>query len=488
MGKDLNKSLGIRTKHRYGAGIDVHKKYIIACVVIQRRDSIDKQITQQFQRNPKGLDEMGKFLGKHLLSTIVMESTGVYTPLVKEYLEKTKWFGVTPKILVINPSLVRKYPGELHADPQDAFELARLGLLGLAEPSYLPTKALKELRWLSRRIYFVRKDCTRLKNRIKQNLDLWGLSLPYFNLESAWALDLCRVLIFNAKGNLQKCYRLIEQKKIIVKSSSRTAILRRKGKYERFFSIELPNSAVRVIELQLANLNAQNAIIDNVAIEIENLINQHPSFRDKVQRITQIPGLDAQSVVSLICEIGVVNRFSNVKKFLQYVGCAPTIYQSGTIRKASHLNKRVNHFCKVIFIHAGLIVCSNVKDDSDLKEFARKQLNRHWKDKKLAHANTGIKIARIVYHLLLTGEKYKPFHESKNKTLASKNQAKLPPQFKLSLVRERTRRHLNYLHSALEHQHEEAVLQVYNEIKAMWREVFETKPALGATLAVEKKY
>jgi len=472
MVNDLNKSFGLRTKYRYGAGIDIHKEYVITCVAIHRQDSITGQTMQQFQRNSKGLGEMCRFLKKFLLSTIVMESTGVYTPFVKEWLEKTDWRGLTPKILVINPSIVKKYPGELHADRQDAFDLARLGLLGLAEPSYLPVNVLKELRWLSRRIFFVTKDCTRLKNRIKQNLDLWGLSLPYFDLKGGWALDLCRVLIFHANGNLRQSFQLIEQKKINLKSQSIAAILRRKNKYERFFDIQLPPSAIRVVELQLANLNAQNAIINGITGEIERLINNHRSFQDKIQILTQIPGLDDQSAISLISEIGIITRFSNIKKFLQYAGCAPTIYQSGTIHKPSHLNKRVNHFCKLVFMQAGRTVCSKVNKDSDLKEFARKQLNRHWKDKKLAHANTGIKIARIVYRLLLTGEQYHPFYESQVKKDINKetgNELKKP--FRLSSIRRKTRHHLHYLHAVLENQHEDTVKRVYDEIKTMWKDV-----------------
>jgi transposase len=404
-----------------------------------------------------------------------MESTGVYTPIVKEKVEKTIWGAIQPAIFVINPSLLRKYPGEIHADRQDAFELARIGLLGLAEPSYLPVESLKELRWLSRRIFYITKDTARLKNRIKLNLDLWGLSLTHFNLNTGWALDLCKVFIFHARGNLKKVFQLIKQEKVDLKSRSKKAILRRKEKYERFFDIQIPDSAVRVIELQLANLNAQNAILKGITMEIEKIVNEHPSFKDKVQRLMEIPGLSSQSVISLVSEIGNISRFSNIKKFLQYVGCAPTIYQSGTIRKASHLNRRVNHFCKLVFMQAGRSVCSSVKKDSDLKEFARKQLNRHWKDKKLAYANTGIKIARIAYRLLLTGDQYLPFFESKTKREIEKRpRTALSKPFRLTIIRKRIRHHLNYLQSALEYQHEEVVEQVYDEIKSMWEEVIGT--------------
>lgn len=473
MEKEINKGYGLRTKYQYGAGVDVHKNYVIACVAIKRSTSIERQAIQQFQRNPIGLRELSRFLKKYLISTIVMESTGVYTPFVKEKLEETTWHGIRPKILVINPSMIRKFPGELHADPQDAFDLAKLGILGLAEPSFLPKETVKEIRWLSRRIFFITKDCTRLKNRIKQNLDLWGLSLPQFDLNSAWALDLCRILIFQTKGSLRKTFTMIEHKKVSLRSSSIAAISRRKEKYERFFDVQLPPSAIRVTELQLANLSAQNAIINAISKQIERIINDHPTLSDKVDRLTQIPGIDEQSATSLISEIGNISRFPTIKKFLQYVGCAPTIYQSGTIRKASHLNKRVNHFCKLVFMRAGRSVCSVVKKDSDLKEYGRKQLNRHWNNKKLAHANTGIKVARIVYRLLLKDEEYQPFFESQGNFNTKNLKVKKDKAFQLSKIRRKTRRYLDYLRSALEHQHPERVQLVYDEIKTMWKNEIE---------------
>ncbi|MHA1746095.1 MAG: hypothetical protein ACTSWW_08840, partial [Promethearchaeota archaeon] len=104
------------------------------------------------------LGEMCKFISKYLLLTVVMESTGVYTPQVKKTLDEFQhWGGVVPEIYVINPSLLRKYPGETHADRVDAIKLAQLGILGLAQHSFLPPKKLKELRRVTRQI-FLRHD------------------------------------------------------------------------------------------------------------------------------------------------------------------------------------------------------------------------------------------------------------------------------------------------------------------------------------------
>ena len=77
----------MRTPIKMGAGIDVQKEYSIAFVAIQRHTSVQKLTVQQFSRNPIGPGEMQRFLNNYALYTFVMESTGVYTPVVKELLE-----------------------------------------------------------------------------------------------------------------------------------------------------------------------------------------------------------------------------------------------------------------------------------------------------------------------------------------------------------------------------------------------------------------
>jgi len=149
-----------------------------------------------------------------------------------------------------------------------------------------------------------------------------------------------------------------------------------------------------------------------VGNEIEALLNEEPTFQEPVRRLTALPGVDEKTAAILISEIGDIDRFPTQKHFLQYVGCAPTIYQSGTVNRAGHLNKRVNHFAKRAFFNIGKVICSLVKQDSDLKDYGRKQLNRHWGNKKQAWVKTGIKAARIVHHMLKTGDEYDPFYEN----------------------------------------------------------------------------
>ncbi|OLS14731.1 MAG: transposase [Promethearchaeota archaeon CR_4] len=134
------------TKYRYGAGLDVHKDYITACVAVQRGAEVEKITVQEFKQSPPGLGDLRQFLRKYLLEIVVMEATGVYTPPVKRTLDDYRGWGmIKPAITVINPSLLRKYPGEPHDDKRDALDLTALGLRGMARGSFIPAGEAREL-------------------------------------------------------------------------------------------------------------------------------------------------------------------------------------------------------------------------------------------------------------------------------------------------------------------------------------------------------
>lgn len=413
MSKQVNKSFGIRTKFHYGAGLDVHKYHVTACVAVKQGLDIKKLAVQEFKRNPADLETLCRFLGKYLLEIIVMEATGIYTPVVLDELDGFKgWKGIKPDIVVVHPALLKKYPGESHQDKLDALGLARLGLSGLAKGSYIPQDKIRELRSLTRETVFIDRDCARIKTRIKRILSHWGLSLRDLNLSRDWSLDLLRAFQ-HFQGDFGKTMEEINNGNYPLPKTSRNAIANRYEEYKHFSTIQIPASAILGIKSYLMELSFNGVIIERICGEIESIVGESPILQREIRRIDKLPGITTRTATSLVAEIGNINRFPNRKKFLQYVGCAPTQNQSGETRRKGHLGKRVNHFAKVAFFMAGKAVVENLKQESYLKEYARKQLNAHWGKKKLAYANTGIKLARIVYAIMSKGHDYDPAFESR---------------------------------------------------------------------------
>jgi len=408
--QDINPRI-IHVAYPLGAGIDVHNLYVTACVAANHGTHMEKIVVQEFKRTPEGTTNLCRFLGKYLLRSIVMEATGVYFPTVLDALDAYDgWNQSKPLIIVINPALMNKYKGELHEDKADAFDLAKLGLSGLARSSYIPTDKLRELRCLTREIRFVDKDCTRVKNRIKRILALWGIMLNKFNLASAWALDLLQALL-TEKGHFGAAVESILNGNMPTTKTTRNTINRRKPTLDPFATINLPESALVSLESYMLALSFNAAIMTKLQGKIEGLVDEAPLLSRAVKRIRCIPGLSDTSAAGLVAEIGNIDRFHNRKQFLKYVGCAPAQYKSGNTSFDGYLAPHANRVARWYLCTAGRIVTESIVEDSDVKEFARKQLNAHYNDRKLVYANTGIKIARIVYAILGNGAEYVSFHE-----------------------------------------------------------------------------
>lgn len=384
MAVETKSTSDIKIKYHHGAGLDIHKYYVTACVAANKEKAVEKLGVQEFKKTPDGLEQMCRFLGKYLLETIVMEATGVYTQVVKDKLDAyAGWGGFKPDIIVIHPALVKKYLGELHQDKADALDLARLGLVHLAKESFLPRDKLRELRGLTREIRFVDKDCTRIKNRINRILAQWGLVLKDFDISSNWGLDLCSAII-SGHGSFGAVLDAILNGQVQMCKSSKAAIQRRSSQYEIFGAITLPETARVSLKSYLLELSFNNIIIDRVGDEVERVIHADPKLEQQVTRVAEIPGVSEITAAAIIAEVGNVFRLPSRKEFLQYVGCAPTLHQSGEKTSQGHLSKRVNPFAKTMFFIAGKSVCYVVKTESEVKEYARKQLNAHWNAKKLA--------------------------------------------------------------------------------------------------------
>lgn len=453
----------IHVKYQYGAGLDVHNQYITACVAAKRGHDVEKLVVQEFKRTPEGLETMCRFLGKYLLGIIVMEAT-TQTPFVYDALVKYEgWGGIKPELRVVHPNLIKKYEGELHEDEHDALELATLGLAGLAKGSYIPQDKMRELRILTREMRFVDRDCTRLKNRIKRVLTTWGLPLQKFNLSTGYAIDFLNAFL-HANGDFDATLNSIMDGSFPTPASTKWAITKREPAYTAFRAIKVPQSILTSLRSYMLDLSFNAAIESRIEKEIEALVEQDPMIKHLVVRISKIIGLSDTSSSSIVAEVGNVARFSNRKQYLKYVGCAPAQHISGEVSHPGHLSKRANKFARYAFLQAGKIVTQTVNDDSAIKEFARKQLNAHWNDMKLVYANVGIKIARVVYALMVKGTEYDPkYQDSSKKTTLSFETTPIfqesgdsikkmikPKPFVLKTIRNKTKHLIRYIEKNLD--------------------------------------
>lgn len=435
----------LRFADRKGAGLDVHKNSIVACVVIEKNRKVLQQRNQKeedqhvwivvnrmtFDQTPEGRDRLCRYLSNNMVQSVLMEATGVYSvPVVEALTEFANWNPVRPEIIVAHPAEVNKFlSSSIHQDRKDAEGLAKISLLGVIRPSYIANGKIRELRFLERNLYTMEKDISRLKARIKQGLAEAKLPFQDLDIDANWGLELLMTLQ-QTGGDFEKAVEGIRNGTFAVKSSTRQAIENRSGEFDKYEGVVLPFHIIMDLGAKLFQISSIRELMEQYALRMERICNEDEKLKRSVNLLSDCPGITHRSAVRLVGEVGDISRFPNVKKFLMYAGCAPTIHQSGTKSVRGHLNKRVNHFLKTLFFTAGRIVCSVSKSESQLRDQARVLMNRYWTRKKLAFAKVGVKIAKIVYCILKSGEAYSPYPTSPSSRLSSGVQPPLPVELK----------------------------------------------------------
>jgi len=130
--------------HPQCCGIDVHKRSVVACVLLTAPDGTVRRRVSTFGTMTADLLALADWLGGFGVTHIAMESTGVYWRPVYNLLEEE---GRT--ILLVNPQHMKAVPGR-KTDVQDSEWLADLLRHGLLRGSFIPPAPIRALRELTR--------------------------------------------------------------------------------------------------------------------------------------------------------------------------------------------------------------------------------------------------------------------------------------------------------------------------------------------------
>jgi transposase len=125
-----------------GAGLDVHKKKIVACC-IDGRSSPLKTIKRTFGTFRDELERLQDWLRERGCTHVAMESTGVYWMPVYRVLEGSI------EIILGNARHMANGPGR-KTDQMDAEWIAKLLRHGLIRPNFVPPRVIRDLRMVTR--------------------------------------------------------------------------------------------------------------------------------------------------------------------------------------------------------------------------------------------------------------------------------------------------------------------------------------------------
>lgn len=156
------------------AGLDVHEKTVVACVMTGSLKKPPKKETRTFSTVTKGLLELAEWLEEKECTHVAMESTGIYWKPVWNILESKEL-----EIVLGNAQHVKNVPGR-KTDVKDAEWLAQLLRSGLIEKSFVPAEPIRELRDVTRYRKNIVHEINREKNRMHKVLQDCNMKLTSF--------------------------------------------------------------------------------------------------------------------------------------------------------------------------------------------------------------------------------------------------------------------------------------------------------------------
>lgn len=281
--------------------MDIHKQFTVAVVKDGEGNKLDDEKFDNSKENFK------KFLVpyKPEETKIVIESTSVWEPIY-DMIEDLKY-----PIKLANPVKTRAIAeARIKTDKVDADTLCDLLRLNAVAESYIPTKEVRELRDIIRSRKTLVQGKVKVKNKIHAILTKAGLKLPYKSLcksSMAWIVDAIETEHFGMK-TMTSCF---------------------------INMLEHYNDEIKKIDEKLAEIALKDS---------------------RVQLLKTIPGVGNVIGLTIIAEIGDINRFESSQKLSSYVGLTPRIIQSGNTLRFGRLVKQSSKDLRTCLIEASWIL------------------------------------------------------------------------------------------------------------------------------------
>ncbi len=146
------------------AGLDIHKKTIMACVVAPGPKGKPQKTIRAFGTMTDDISALGDWLAAEQVTHVAMESTGVYWQPLWNLLEQRF------ALLLVNAQHIKQVPGR-KTDVGDCEWIADLLRHGLLRASFVPDRAQRELRELTRYRTALLQERAAEVNRLQKTLE-----------------------------------------------------------------------------------------------------------------------------------------------------------------------------------------------------------------------------------------------------------------------------------------------------------------------------
>jgi transposase len=359
------------------------------------------QPVREFSSFTDDLHRMADWLLECGVTTVAMESTGIYWIPVFEILESR---GL--EVRLVNARHVKNVPGR-KSDVLDCQWLQQLHSYGLLEGAFRPSEQVCALRaYVRQRMNLVRYASSHIQHMQKalaqMNLQLANV---VSDISGVTGMRIIRAIVDGERNPLA----LAQLRDPRCKSNESTIARSLRGNFrpEHLFSLKQAVDLYDFYQTQIAECDreilAQLAGFD----AIDSSGNGPPASVDEaLQRIsgvdlTGIDGIDTTSALKIIAEVGVdMSRWKSAKHFASWLGLCPGTKISGGKLLSAKSKPVANRAAATLRMAAFTLLRSK----SALGAYLRRQRARLGTPKAITA--TAHKMARLVYSMLKHGSAY----------------------------------------------------------------------------------
>ena len=329
-------------------GLDLHMRYVHGCRLVP--GAPDGQQERHF-RFPNTLQDWWRFAQSlDQDCQVALEATGSAFEIF-DLLCSSR----AGKILVANPTELRRLGSGRHTDQVDARRLARMLAVGTLPEVWVPPQEIRHVRRLLR--YRERLVCMRTR------------------------------LINQGKAVLHRHGHFLRDGADLLRGLSREELA------------ALPEVDQAILGSVIRQITILQEEIDEIEAWIARLVAGEPG----VQLLLTITGIGLVSAATIWAYVGDPRRFRNPKQVTRYAGLDPSIHQSGEQHRQGRISKNGSPLLRRTLVEAANVL--SMHDTGPLGEFYRR------KAKRIGHNKAIIALARklliVAWRMLLTGEVYR---------------------------------------------------------------------------------
>jgi transposase len=373
------------------AGLDVHQATVTACILVSdtaRKKRNPQKVRRTFGTVRAALEELKAWLIEHRVTHVAMEATGVYWKCVHDVLEDS--FDLT----VANARHIQNVPGR-KTDVSDAEWIASLLRHGLLKKSFVPKKKFRTLRDLTRQRRGFVNDRSVVRNRIQKLLEARGVKLATY-VSDVFGISGMEMLRALAKGQL---------------GPGEMAKLARGRMRQKIpeLSLALDGRLGDVHRMQLQLFLEQHDYFEHLITKIEALIaEQVAPYHAQIARLRTIPGVDQQTAIEIIGELGIdLSSFPSASHLASWAGVCPGNHQSAGKSKGGRRRKGNPYLQSILFEAA--FGATRTKGSFLRAKYYRLKARRGHMRAMMAIAH---RILVAVYAIIIRGEVYQELGEA----------------------------------------------------------------------------